>query len=160
VARRGIGFIFQRHNLLESLTSVSKTSKWRWSFTAADAADHDQRIVAILDRLKLGDRIHYKTGETLGRASGSGWPSPVPLVKPPAADPGRRTDPPPWMPRPGRNRGDLPERVGRRRLHQPDRHRTTNRIPSTWRAGSVNMVDGCIKSNVVVTEAVVTLPVS
>ena len=64
-ARRGVGFIFQRHNLLESLTAFQNV-KMALELHGGDAADHDQRIMAILERLKLGHRIHYKPAKLSG----------------------------------------------------------------------------------------------
>jgi putative ABC transport system ATP-binding protein len=62
--RRGIGFIFQRHNLLESLTAYQNV-KMALELHG-DAGDHDRRIVAILERLKLGHRVHYKPAKLSG----------------------------------------------------------------------------------------------
>jgi len=64
-ARRQVGFIFQRHNLLESLTAYQNV-KMALELRGGDAADHEQRIVAILERLKLGHRLHYKPAKLSG----------------------------------------------------------------------------------------------
>jgi len=63
-ARRGVGFIFQRHNLLEALTAYQNV-KIALELHGG-AAKHDKRITGILDRLKLGHRIHYKPAKLSG----------------------------------------------------------------------------------------------
>jgi putative ABC transport system ATP-binding protein len=62
-ARRGVGFIFQRHNLLESLTAYQNV---KMALELHDGNEHDARIVGILERLKLGHRIHYKPAKLSG----------------------------------------------------------------------------------------------
>ncbi|MCC6491660.1 MAG: ATP-binding cassette domain-containing protein [Pirellulales bacterium] len=57
--RRELGFIFQAHNLFESLTAYQNVNR------AAELAGMDrglarQRIEMLLTRLGLGQRIHYK----------------------------------------------------------------------------------------------------
>jgi len=57
--RREMGFIFQAHNLFESLTAYQNVNM------AAELLDIDprianERIQSLLTRLGLGDRIHYK----------------------------------------------------------------------------------------------------
>src|SRR5438874_3520336 len=62
-ARRGVGFIFQRHNLLESLTAYQNV---KMALELHDGDNDDNRIVGILERLKLGNRIHYKPAKLSG----------------------------------------------------------------------------------------------
>jgi putative ABC transport system ATP-binding protein len=64
-ARRGVGFIFQRHNLLESLTAYQNV-KMALELHNGSASADDGRITAILDRLKLGHRVHYKPAKLSG----------------------------------------------------------------------------------------------
>ena len=56
--RRSIGFIFQAHNLFDSLTALQNVR------TALEhdgsPADGDRRAMEVLDRLGLGGRLHYK----------------------------------------------------------------------------------------------------
>jgi putative ABC transport system ATP-binding protein len=63
--RRGVGFIFQRHNLLESLTAYQNV-KMALDLHNCDRAEVERRIVAILERMKLGHRIHYKPAKLSG----------------------------------------------------------------------------------------------
>jgi putative ABC transport system ATP-binding protein len=63
--RRKIGFIFQAHNLFESLTAMQNVRMGMELF------DHrrkkmNARAREMLDRLGLGDRIHYKPGSLSG----------------------------------------------------------------------------------------------
>ncbi|MCX7702322.1 MAG: ATP-binding cassette domain-containing protein [Gemmataceae bacterium] len=62
-ARRGVGFIFQRHNLLEALTAYQNV---RMALELHDVKDDRQRIVGILERLRLGHRLHYKPAQLSG----------------------------------------------------------------------------------------------
>jgi len=64
-ARRGVGFIFQRHNLLEALTAFQNV-KMALELHNADADAHQRQIVAILERLKLGNRVQYKPAQLSG----------------------------------------------------------------------------------------------
>lgn len=63
--RRSIGFIFQAHNLFDSLTALQNV---RTSMELHDdtPADRDQRAIATLTRLGLGERIHYKPAHLSG----------------------------------------------------------------------------------------------
>ena len=63
--RRGVGFIFQRHNLLEALSAYQNV-KLALELHSANGVDQDRRIVGILERLKLGHRIHYKPAKLSG----------------------------------------------------------------------------------------------
>ena len=62
--RRGIGFIFQMHNLLESLTSIDNVmmaAQLRW-----DRGEARDRARHILERVGLGERLHYKPSALSG----------------------------------------------------------------------------------------------
>ena len=58
-ARRGIGFIFQGHNLFDSLSARENVSL-AIELTSADARERERRTVDILTRLGLGDRMTHK----------------------------------------------------------------------------------------------------
>lgn len=62
-ARRDVGFIFQRHNLLEALTAYQNV---RMALELHGVGDNRQRITGILERLKLGHRLHYKPAQLSG----------------------------------------------------------------------------------------------
>ncbi len=57
--RRGIGFIFQAHNLFESLTAYQNV---RMSLALRDYAEAEtrQRAIGMLEKLGLGERIDYR----------------------------------------------------------------------------------------------------
>jgi putative ABC transport system ATP-binding protein len=57
--RRGIGFIFQAHNLFESLTALQNVCL-PLDLLALPRAEKIQRATEILDRLGMGHRLHYK----------------------------------------------------------------------------------------------------
>ena len=57
--RRNIGFIFQLHNLFNSLTAYENV-KMAMQLTGAASADIRQRSMDILSRLGLGERVDYK----------------------------------------------------------------------------------------------------
>lgn len=57
--RRGIGFIFQAHNLFESLTAYQTVKMALELHDLSQAAMHD-RIIEMLTALGLSHRIHYK----------------------------------------------------------------------------------------------------
>ena len=62
--RRSIGFIFQLHNLLESLTAVDNVmmaAQLRWSRT-----ESRKRSVHLLERVGLGQRLHHKPAALSG----------------------------------------------------------------------------------------------
>jgi putative ABC transport system ATP-binding protein len=63
--RREIGFIFQAHNLFESLSAYQnvKMAMELFDFSQRDMKD---RIEAMLTRLGLGQRIHYKPDSLSG----------------------------------------------------------------------------------------------
>jgi putative ABC transport system ATP-binding protein len=58
-ARRKIGFIFQAHNLFESLTAFQNV-RMALELFASDQHDAKGRITELLTTLGLGHRIHYK----------------------------------------------------------------------------------------------------
>jgi putative ABC transport system ATP-binding protein len=57
--RREIGFIFQAHNLFESLTARENVNM-AIELTNCDVRERDRRCEAILTRLGLSDRVEYK----------------------------------------------------------------------------------------------------
>ena len=63
--RRSIGFIFQAHNLFDSLTALQNV---RTSMELHDdaPADRDKKAIAALTRLGLGERINYKPAALSG----------------------------------------------------------------------------------------------
>ncbi len=63
--RREIGFIFQAHNLFESLTALQNV---RMAMELFDISDKEikARATEMLARLGLEDRIHYKPGSLSG----------------------------------------------------------------------------------------------
>jgi putative ABC transport system ATP-binding protein len=63
--RRELGFIFQAHNLFESLTALQNVRMALELFTL-DHAANATRGSEMLTRLGLGQRIHYKPGSLSG----------------------------------------------------------------------------------------------
>jgi putative ABC transport system ATP-binding protein len=61
--RKKIGFIFQRHNLFESLTAVQNV---RMARQMRPQGDDGRDIAALLGRLGLGERMHYKPARLSG----------------------------------------------------------------------------------------------
>jgi putative ABC transport system ATP-binding protein len=57
--RRDIGFIFQAHNLLESLTAYQNV-RMALELRVSQPAELHRRATEILTRLGLGDRLHYR----------------------------------------------------------------------------------------------------
>jgi putative ABC transport system ATP-binding protein len=57
--RKKTGFIFQAHNLFESLTAYQNV-KMSTELLGMATSDANPKIESTLDRLGLGDRIHYK----------------------------------------------------------------------------------------------------
>jgi putative ABC transport system ATP-binding protein len=62
--RKKIGFIFQRHNLFDSLTAVQNVRMARQ--LRPPGADDAGEITALLTRLGLGERMHYKPARLSG----------------------------------------------------------------------------------------------
>ena len=62
--RKKIGFIFQRHNLFESLTAVQNVRMARQLRPPGD--DDAKEVAALLKRLGLGERLHYKPARLSG----------------------------------------------------------------------------------------------
>jgi putative ABC transport system ATP-binding protein len=63
--RKNIGFIFQAHNLFESLTAFQNV-KMACELLNMSAAESKTRIEQTLTSLGLGDRIHYKPDSLSG----------------------------------------------------------------------------------------------
>jgi putative ABC transport system ATP-binding protein len=57
--RRGIGFIFQAHNLFDSLTARENVNM-AIELSRIDAAERDRRAAAILERVGLAQRLDHK----------------------------------------------------------------------------------------------------
>lgn len=57
--RRGIGFIFQSHNLFESLTALQNVCL-PLELGELSASERVERAKAMLERLGMGHRLHYK----------------------------------------------------------------------------------------------------
>jgi putative ABC transport system ATP-binding protein len=62
--RKNIGFIFQRHNLFDSLTAVQNVRMARQ--LRPPGADDSKEITALLTRLGLGERMYYKPARLSG----------------------------------------------------------------------------------------------
>jgi putative ABC transport system ATP-binding protein len=62
--RKKIGFIFQRHNLFDSLNAVQNVRMARQLRPQGDSDAQD--ITALLTRLGLGERMHYKPSRLSG----------------------------------------------------------------------------------------------
>jgi putative ABC transport system ATP-binding protein len=63
--RRGIGFIFQAHNLFAALTAYQNV-RMALELEALPAAEMDHRITALLADLGLEDRMHHKPAQLSG----------------------------------------------------------------------------------------------
>ena len=63
--RRGIGFIFQAHNLFDSLTALQNV-RTSLELHPGTRAERDEKATAMLTRLGLGERIHYKPAQLSG----------------------------------------------------------------------------------------------
>ncbi len=63
--RREMGFIFQAHNLFESLTAFQNVNMAA-ELVGLDPMIAEGRITSLLTRLGLGDRIHYKPNSLSG----------------------------------------------------------------------------------------------
>lgn len=63
--RRGIGFIFQAHNLFASLTAYQNVKMATELYPTGPAAQHE-RIIEVLTALGLAHRIYYKPGSLSG----------------------------------------------------------------------------------------------
>jgi putative ABC transport system ATP-binding protein len=63
--RRKVGFIFQAHNLFDSLTAMQNVSM-SMELKGYDRATINQRAEEMLTTLGLGKRIHYKPSELSG----------------------------------------------------------------------------------------------
>lgn len=63
--RKRIGFIFQAHNLFESLTAFQNV-KMACDLVGMDSGETSERIIQLLARLGLGQRVHYKPASLSG----------------------------------------------------------------------------------------------
>ncbi len=63
--RRNIGFIFQLHNLIDSLSAISNVMM-STNLTDVPKPEARRRGVALLERLGLGHRVDYKPGALSG----------------------------------------------------------------------------------------------
>jgi putative ABC transport system ATP-binding protein len=63
--RRGIGFIFQAHNLFGSLTAFQNV-RMALELGPDPAAEMDRKVASVLTRLGLEDRMHYKPSKLSG----------------------------------------------------------------------------------------------
>ena len=64
--RRQIGYIFQQHNLLKSLTALQNVSMAIELFDGMPEKERLDRAAEMLKSVGLGDRIHYKPGQLSG----------------------------------------------------------------------------------------------
>ena len=63
--RHGIGFIFQAHNLFESLTALENV-RLATELVSAEQRARNPRPEELLERLGLADRMHYRPGNLSG----------------------------------------------------------------------------------------------
>ena len=69
VRNRKIGFVFQSYNLLPRLTAVKNVMLpllYNGSTEAMTDQDHEERAVAALESVGLGDRVHHRPNELSG----------------------------------------------------------------------------------------------
>ena len=64
--RRDIGFIFQAHNLLESLTALQNVQLSLGGNRTITKTEARKRSIAILEAVGLADRIHYHSAKLSG----------------------------------------------------------------------------------------------
>ncbi len=64
--RRQIGYIFQQHNLLKSLTALQNVSMAIEMFEEMSEKDRFCQATAMLESVGLGDRINYRPGQLSG----------------------------------------------------------------------------------------------
>lgn len=64
--RQQIGFIFQQHNLLKSLTALQNVSMTLEMNNQLSEQQRQERAIAMLTAVGLGDRIHYKPDQLSG----------------------------------------------------------------------------------------------
>lgn len=64
--RRQIGYIFQQHNLLKSLTALQNVTMAIELFDGMPEKERLDRAAEMLKSVGLGDRIHYKPGQLSG----------------------------------------------------------------------------------------------
>jgi putative ABC transport system ATP-binding protein len=80
--RRGVGFIFQLHNLFPALTAVQNV-RMALELTALDWREQEARARALLERLGLGERLDYRPQRLSG-----GQRQRVAIARALAGDPG------------------------------------------------------------------------
>lgn len=66
--RRQIGFIFQRHNLFHSLTAIENV-RMATALKSLSTTEMNQRAVALLTRMGLGERLHHLPSNLSGGQS-------------------------------------------------------------------------------------------
>jgi putative ABC transport system ATP-binding protein len=66
IVRRQIGYIFQQHNLLKSLTALQNVSMAIELFDGMSEKERLDRAAEMLKSVGLGDRINYKPGQLSG----------------------------------------------------------------------------------------------
>lgn len=65
-ARQQIGYIFQQHNLLKSLTALQNVSMTLEMNNTLTEQQRLERSAQMLTAVGLGDRLHYKPGQLSG----------------------------------------------------------------------------------------------
>src|SRR2546422_3584015 len=64
--RRNIGFIFQAHNLLDSLTACQNVQMTLDIDSAVSGRQARERGIELLEKVGLGDRVNYLPGQMSG----------------------------------------------------------------------------------------------
>ncbi len=64
--RQQIGFIFQQHNLLKSLTALQNVSMTLEMNNQLSEQQRQEQAIAMLTAVGLGDKIHYKPDQLSG----------------------------------------------------------------------------------------------
>ncbi|HMU63955.1 MAG: ATP-binding cassette domain-containing protein [Nitrosomonas sp.] len=64
--RQQIGFIFQQHNLLKSLTALQNVSMTLEMNSQLSEQQRQEQAITMLTAVGLGDRIHYKPDQLSG----------------------------------------------------------------------------------------------
>jgi putative ABC transport system ATP-binding protein len=150
--RSGIGFIFQRHNLLESLTAYQNV-KMAMDLQSYTPAQFHERITTLLTELGLNQRMYYKPANLSG-----GQRQRVAIARALANSPRLILADEPTAALDAES-GRIVVNLLQKRAKGPDRCTSLivthdNRILDVADR-IVNMVDGRIKSNIAVTESVV-----
>ncbi|MFO0951127.1 MAG: ATP-binding cassette domain-containing protein [Isosphaeraceae bacterium] len=66
--RRQIGFIFQRHNLFNSLTALENV-RMATALREESTAEMNRRAMAMLERIGMGERLHHRPSQLSGGQS-------------------------------------------------------------------------------------------